>query len=226
LEYADEAGACARGAGVDEEDEMGATPDIQVIDSIIKQRLDEILPEKLEEALKAREENRTPSMTIIATKGTLDWAYPPFILSSTAAALGWDVSIFCTFYGLELLKKDISGLQVSPLGNPAMPMKMPFGPDWFKSIKWNIPNAIQSIIPGFEAFATTMMKMTIKNKGVAEIGELRSLCLEAGVKMTGCPMTVDLFGYSHGDFIPEVTEYVGAASFLPMARDADVSLYI
>jgi len=215
-----------RGAGADEEDEMGATPDIEVIDSIIKQRLDAILPAKLEEALKAREENRTPSMTIIATKGTLDWAYPPFILSSTAAALGWDVSIFCTFYGLELLKKDISGLQVSPLGNPAMPMKMPFGPDWFKSIRWNIPNAIQSIIPGFEAFATTMMKMTIKNKGVAEIGELRGLCLEAGVKMIGCQMTVDLFGYSHGDFIPEVTEYVGAASFLPMARDADVSLYI
>jgi peroxiredoxin family protein len=215
-----------RGPEYDEEDEMGATPDIQVIDSIIKQRLDEILPAKLDEALKAREQNRTPSMTIIATKGTLDWAYPPFILSSTAAALGWDVSIFCTFYGLELLKKDISGLQVSPLGNPAMPMKMPFGPDWFKSIKWNIPNAVQSIIPGFEAFATTMMKMTIKNKGVAEIGELRGLCLEAGVKMIGCQMTVDLFGYSHGDFIPEVKEYVGAATFLPMARDADVSLFI
>jgi peroxiredoxin family protein len=205
---------------------MGATPDIQVIDSIIKQRLDEILPAKLDEALKAREENRTPSMTIIATKGTLDWAYPPFILSSTAAALGWNVSIFFTFYGLELLKKDIGHLQVSPLGNPAMPMKMPFGPDWFKSIKWNIPNAVQSIIPGFESFATTMMKMTIKNKGVADISELRSLCLEAGVNMIGCQMTVDLFGYSHGDFIPEVKEYVGAATFLPMAKDADVSLFI
>jgi peroxiredoxin family protein len=70
------------------------------------------------------------------------------------------------------------------------------------------------------------MKMTIKNKGVADISELRGLCLEAGVNMIGCQMTVDLFGYSHGDFIPEVTEYVGAASFLPMARDADVSLYI
>jgi peroxiredoxin family protein len=205
---------------------MGATPDIEVIDSIIRQRLDEILPQKLDEAMKAREQSRTPSMTIIATKGTLDWAYPPFILSSTAAALGWDVSIFFTFYGLELLKKDISGLQVSPLGNPAMPMKMPFGPDWFKSIKWNIPNAVQSIIPGFEAFATTMMKMTIKNKGVAEIAELRSLCLEAGVNMIGCQMTVDLFGYSLGDFIPEVKEYVGAATFLPMAKDADVSLFI
>ncbi|HEY4997590.1 MAG TPA: DsrE/DsrF/DrsH-like family protein, partial [Usitatibacter sp.] len=112
-------------------------------------------------------------MTIIATKGTLDWAYPPFILASTASALGWDVSVFFTFYGLELLKKDLSSLQVSPLGNPAMPMKMPFGPDWFKSIRWNIPNAMQSIVPGFEAFATTMMKKTIKSKGVAPIAELR-----------------------------------------------------
>ncbi len=134
-------------------------------------------------------------MTIIATKGTLDWAYPPFILASTAAALGWDVSIFFTFYGLELLKKDLRKLKVSPLGNPAMPMKMPMGPAWFKSIRWNIPNAVQSLIPAYEAFATKMMKKTIKNKGVAEIGELRSLCIEAGVNLIGCQMTVDLFGY-------------------------------
>ncbi|TAN54496.1 MAG: peroxiredoxin family protein, partial [Betaproteobacteria bacterium] len=79
-------------------------------------------------------------MTIIATKGTLDWAYPPFILASTAGALGWEVSMFFTFYGLGLLRKDISDLKVSPLGNPGMPMKMPFGPDWFKGINWNIPN--------------------------------------------------------------------------------------
>ena len=205
---------------------MGANPDIQVIDSIIKQRLDEILPAKLEAALKAREENRTPSMTIIATKGTLDWAYPPYILASTAAALGWDVSMFFTFYGLELLKKDLSGLRVSPQGNPAMPMKMPFGPEWFRSIRWNIPNALQAVIPGFEAFATTMMKKTVKNNGVAEIAMLRSLCVEAGVNLIGCQMTVDLFGYKPEEFVPEVKEYVGAATFLPMAKDADVSLFI
>ncbi|MBT3892706.1 MAG: NADH-quinone oxidoreductase subunit F, partial [Gammaproteobacteria bacterium] len=68
-------------------------------------------------------------MTIIATKGTLDMAYPPFILASTAAALGWDVSIFFTFYGLSLLKQELD-LKVTPLGNPAMPMKMPQGPAW------------------------------------------------------------------------------------------------
>lgn len=74
----------------------------------------------------------TKKMALIATKGTLDWAYPPFILASTAAALGYEVQIFFTFYGLQLLKKDLSGLKVSPLGNPGMPMKMPFGPKWFK----------------------------------------------------------------------------------------------
>ena len=165
-------------------------------------------------------------MTIIATKGTLDWAYPPFILASTAAALGWNVSMFFTFYGLQLLRKDISDLKVSPLGNPGMPMKMPFGPEWFKSINWNIPNAVQAVVPGFETLATTLMKQTIANKGVAQVAELRQACIESDVQLIGCQMTVDLFGYSREDFLPEVKEYVGAATFLPMARDADVSLFI
>jgi len=200
--------------------------DKSALDRAISERIDALLASKLEARLAELKAAKTPSMTIIATKGTLDWAYPPFILASTAAALGWDVSVFFTFYGLELLKKDLSGLQVSPLGNPAMPMKMPFGPEWFKSIRWNIPNALQSIIPGFEAFATTMMKKTIRNKGVAEIGELRGLCIDAGVNLIGCQMTVDLFGYSRDEFIPEIKDYVGAATFLPMAKDADVSLFI
>ena len=205
---------------------MSGTIDTVDLDRLISERVDAMLAHKLEQKLAELRAAKTPSMTIIATKGTLDWAYPPFILSSTAAALGWDVSIFFTFYGLELLKKDLSGLQVSPLGNPAMPMKMPFGPAWFKSIRWNIPNALQSIIPGFEAFATTMMKQTMRNKGVAEISELRGLCVEAGVNFVGCQMTVDLFGYARDDFMPEVKDYVGAATFLPMAKDADVSLFI
>jgi peroxiredoxin family protein len=210
---------------------MGDNPasaliDPQLLDRLVRERVDAVLAERLEAKLEELRESKTPSMTIIATKGTLDWAYPPFILASTAAALGWNVAIFFTFYGLELLKKDLSGLRVSPLGNPAMPMKMPFGPDWFRSIRWNIPNAMQGIIPGFEAFATTMMKQTIHNKGVAQVEELRSACVEADVKLIGCQMTVDLFGYANQDFIPEVKEYVGAATFLPMARDADVSLFI
>jgi peroxiredoxin family protein len=205
---------------------MDLKPNDAIIDELIKRRLDAILPQKLEEALQKRREETPGSMTIIATKGTLDWAYPPFILASTAAALGWNVSVFFTFYGLQLLRKDLSSLKVSPLGNPGMPMKMPFGPEWFQHVNWNIPNAVQSVIPGFESLATTLMKKTIKNKGVATITELREMAIEAGVNLIGCQMTVDLFGFSAADFIPEVKEYVGAATFLPLARDADVSLFI
>ncbi len=204
---------------------MGATPEIAAIDEMIRQRLDEILPGKIEEKLKEIEESKTPSMAIIATKGTLDWAYPPFILASTAAALGWDVTIFFTFYGLNLVKKDVSDLKVSPLGNPGMPMKMPFGPDWFKGINWNIPNIVQANIPGFETMATTLMQQTIKNNGVASIEELRSLSQEADVKFIACQMTVELFGFSHDDFIQGV-DYAGAATFLPVAQKSDVCLFM
>ena len=191
------------------------------LDAWLDKKLDELLPKKLEKI----ESSRTPAMSIIATKGTLDWAYPPFILASTAAALGWDVEIFFTFYGLLLLKKDVTS-KVSPLGNPAMPMKMPFGPKWFQDFSWPMPNLIMAGIPGFENVATGLMKKTFKNKGVASIEELRGLCLEAEVKMVACQMTVDVFGFDSSDFIPEVTDYVGATSFLPVAQKSDVCLFI
>jgi peroxiredoxin family protein len=186
----------------------------------LNKKLDEVLPAKLQEI----DEARTPALSIIATKGTLDWAYPPFILASTASALGWDSSIFFTFYGLLLLKKEITS-DVSPLGNPAMPMKMPFGPKWFQDYDWPMPNLLMAGVPGFEKVATGLMKKTFKNKGVATVDELRELCLEAEVTMYACQMTVDVFGFSHDEFIDGV-DYVGAASFLPMARESDVCLFI
>jgi len=190
------------------------------MDEWLNKKLDELLPTKLQEI----DEARTPAMSIIATKGTLDWAYPPFILASTAAALGWDSSIFFTFYGLLLLKKEIN-VDVSPLGNPAMPMKMPFGPKWFQSYDWPMPNLLMGGVPGFEKVATGLMKMTFKNKGVATVPELRELCIEADVKMFACQMTVDVFGFDQSEFIDGL-DFVGAASFLPVARTSDVCLFI
>jgi len=154
-------------------------------------------------------------MAIIATKGTLDWAYPPFILGSTAAALGFEVRIFFTFYGLQLLKKDLS-LKISPLGNPGMPM--PMGMDkWFP--------VLGTAIPGMEAMMTMMMKSKMKAKGVASIEELRSLSLEADVKMIACQMTVDLFDFKPQDLIDGV-EFGGASMFLGFAGDSDICLYM
>ena len=106
-----------------------------------------------------------------------------------------------------------------------MPMKMPFGPVWFRDIEWNMPNLVMAGIPGFESLATTLMKQTVKNKGVAAIQDLREICIEEEVRLIACQMTVDLFGWKKEDFIPEISEWAGAASYLAIAREADVSLF-
>jgi peroxiredoxin family protein len=154
----------------------------------------------------------TKKMALIATKGTLDWAYPPFILASTAASLGWEVQVFFTFYGLTLLRKDMSGIKISPVANPAMPMPVP------------MPVLVQ-VLPGMESMATMMMRNKMKSKGVASLEDLRNICIEADVKLIACQMTVDLFEFDKNDFIPQA-EFGGAATFLGFAGDTDVCLYI
>lgn len=150
-------------------------------------------------------------LAIIATKGSLDWAYPPFILASTAAALGYEVQIFFTFYGLQLLRKKLD-LKLTSLGNPGMPMPMP------------MPVLLQAL-PGMQSMMSVMMKNKMKSKGVASVEELRSLCQEADVKMIACQMTVDLFEFSNSEFIDGI-EFGGAATFLGFAGDSDICLFV
>jgi peroxiredoxin family protein len=170
-------------------------------------------------------QNGRRRLALISSKGTLDWAYPPFILASAAGAMDWEVAIFFTFYGLPLLKKKLNAT-VSPVGNPAMPMKMPFGPEGFQKINWPIPNLLMSNLPGFETVATNLMKQTFKKKGVATIEQLRNMCIEMDdIRLIGCQMTMDVFGFKKEDFITEC-EIGGAATFLEYAADADVSLFI
>jgi len=161
-------------------------------------------------------DSNTKRMSMIVTKGTLDWAYPPFILATTAAAMGLDVTMFFTFYGLTLLKKKLD-LKISTLGNPAMEMPM-FG------MHMAMPNVV-SAIPGVDAAATAMMKNLIKKKGVASIEELRSMALESDVKMIACQMTMDLFEYSKDDMI-DGPVLGGAATYIENATKCDINLFI
>lgn len=151
-------------------------------------------------------------LALIASKGSLDMAYPPFILASTAAALDYEVQVFFTFYGLQLLRKDLGGVRVSPLGNPAMPMPMP------------IPVILRTL-PGMESLATAGMRAKLQAKGIASLEELRGLCLEAGVRFIACQMTMDLFDIRVDDLIPEI-ELGGAATYFEFAGQADVSLFV
>ena len=156
------------------------------------------------------------SMSIIVTKGSLDWAYPPFILATTAAAMGVPVTMFFTFYGLPLLLKELK-LQVTAAGNPAMKMPM-------MGMHMGLPN-ILTAIPGVDAGCSVMMKNLIKKKGVASIEELREMAVEAEVRMIACQMTLDLFEYDKKDMIDGI-ELGGAATYIDVATQSDINLFI
>jgi len=177
------------------------------LEDLVKRTVDQYL-----EGKDAEKATTPKKMAIIATKGTLDWAYPPLILASTAASLGWEAGIFFTFYGLNIVHKEKSkSIGIVPIGNPAMPMPVP------------VPNLLGAL-PGMTPFATFMMKKKFKDHGVASIPELTDLCFEAGVKMFPCAMTMDVFGYKATDFMEGCDDICGAAAFLSWASDADVTL--
>ena len=150
------------------------------------------------------------SMVIVSTKGTLDMAYPPLILASTAAAFGWNVTVFHTFWGLDILHEEKSkNLKLSAVGNPSMP----------------VPNAIASL-PGMDTMATKMMNRKIADNGTATIQELIDVSLEQGVDLQACQMTIDLMDYNEEDFYDGITTGVGAATALQRMASADVQLLV
>ncbi len=149
-------------------------------------------------------------LTIIATKGTFDMAYPPLILASTAAAFDWEVVVFHTFWGLDILHEEKSkDLKISAVGNPTMPM----------------PNVLAAL-PGMDAMATKMMERKIDQNNTATIEELIELSLDQGVDLQACQMTVELMDYDEEDFYEGVTTGVGAATALQHLAESDVQLLV
>lgn len=156
-------------------------------------------------------------MTVIVTKGTLDWAYPPFILATTAAAMDVEVSMFFTFYGLQLLKRDLGHLRVSALGNPAMEMPL-------AGLHLKLPNAVAAL-PGMDAASTVLMRNLMARKGVASIEELREAALESDVELVACRMSMDLFEWKAEDMLEGIA-FGGAATYMEKALKSDINLSI
>lgn len=180
-------------------------------DPVTLDQVRQVVREEIERALKKDPASR--QACFIASKGTLDWAYPPLILSTTAAAAGMSAAVFFTFYGLNIIRKDAERvLRVSPVGNPAMPMPVPM-PD------------IVTAMPGMTSMATGMMKSMFSKKGVASIRELIDVARESEVRLIACQMTMEVFGLREQDFIDGV-EFGGAAAFLSLARKSHVTLFI
>lgn len=151
--------------------------------------------------------------SLIQSKGTLDWAYAGFILASSAALMDRKVELFFTFYGLQCALKETAGLKVSPLGRPDMRVRSPVGPTWFRQVDWNrvLPGVVWTM-PGMAKLATLGFKKQMAMQGQLPLDELRALCLELGVKMTACQMTVDLLGYEASDFVDGVV-FAGAPTY-------------
>lgn len=155
--------------------------------------------------------NGVKRVALIASKGTLDMAYPPLILASTAISMDWEAGIFFTFYGLDIIKKaKLEHLKVPSLANPAMPVP--------------VPNIIGAL-PGMTAMATMMMKSWIKKAHVATLPDLLEVCREGGARLIGCQMTMDLMGVKKEELVDGI-EVGGAATFLEYASEAEVSLFI
>jgi peroxiredoxin family protein len=146
---------------------------------------------------------------IIASKGTLDMAYPPLLLATGARSMGIEASIFFTLYGVNILKKK-ANLKVAPIANPAMPMP--------------VPNLIGAL-PGMTAMASMMMKGMFKKQSVPTIKELLELSRDSGVKLVACQMTLDVLGMKKQDLISGI-EFGGLATFLEYGMGATVTLFV
>jgi peroxiredoxin family protein len=161
-------------------------------------------------AVESDEADDQPKMSIISTKGTLDMAYPPLILASTAAAFGYEVTVFHTFWGLDILHEENSqNLQLSSVGNPNMP----------------VPNLIAAI-PGMDRMTTKMMERRIEDNNTATVQELIETSLDMGVEFQACQMTIDLLDYDEADFYDGVTVGVGAATAIQDMADSDIQLFV
>lgn len=181
------------------------------IDPALARRLDARIDARVRELLEEPATKRR-KLAIVASKGSLDWAYPPLMMANNAAAKGWEVGIFFTFYGLNVIhRRKGRRLKISPVGNPAMPMPAP---------------TLLGVIPGMTPLATWMMRRQFKRRGVPTIDELLGRAVERGVKLFPCGFTIDVFGYGPDDFVEGVQPRLGSADFLEFAGDADVTLFV
>ncbi len=160
----------------------------------------------------------TRKMAFICSKGYLDMAYPALIMGWAALGNGIDVTIFFTFWGLDLItKKRINRLELSPVGNTSMKMSM-MG---FPTGNLGIPNWM-AILPGMTAFTTWFMKKKIAEVGAPPVSEYIQMLADAGAKLYGCKMTVDMMGLSENDFVDGVEAVVTAGDFMDMTEGAQI----
>ena len=157
-------------------------------------------------------EDKDRKLCIICSKGTLDMAYPGLVLANAALMEGIDVTMFFTFWGLDMVTKDkMNSMKVTPMGNPSMAMPNGMG----------IPNVL-GVLPGMTDFATSMMKKEIAELDFPPVDEFLEMISDAGAEMYGCQLSMDMMKLTEDDLCDEVNAVVGAMEFMEMSEDAQI----
>jgi peroxiredoxin family protein len=152
------------------------------------------------------QENGDRKLCIICSKGSLDMAYPGLVLANAALMEGIDVTMFFTFWGLDIVnKKKMNNLKATPLGNPSMGM----------------PNIV-GMLPGVTAMASSMMKKEIEKLDFPPIDEFIEMIHDAGGKMYGCRMAMDMMKLEKEDLCESIDDVIGAMEFMEMSDGAQV----
>ena len=151
-------------------------------------------------------ETEDRKLSIICSKGTLDMAYPGLVLANAALMEGIDVTIFFTFWGLDIVnKKKIDHLHLSFVGNPSIP----------------VPAMIAGL-PGMEGFATTMMKREMEKLDIPPVREMIEMLEDAGAKMYACQLAMEMFKLEKDDLVPQITDVLTAMDFIDMCGESQV----
>jgi len=157
-------------------------------------------------------------IAFICSKGNLDMAYPALIMGWAALGNGIDVTIFFTFWGLDMINKNrVDHLELAPVANTSMKMSM-MG---VNTGNLGIPN-VMGVLPGMTAFATKLMKDKMGDLEVPPVREYLQMLVDAGAKLYACKMTVDMNNLKQEDFIDGVLDIVTAADFIDMSEGAQV----
>ncbi len=163
----------------------------------------------------AEEKNR--HMAFICSKGNLDMVYPALVMGWAALGNGIDVTLFFTFWGMDMINKArVDHLEIPPLANTSMKMNMMGIPGYIGIPQW------MGMLPGMTPFATALMKSKMKKLGVPTVREYLQMLSDAGAKMYACKMSVDMFGLTQEDFLPCVEKIVTAGDFMDMTEGAQI----
>ena len=159
---------------------------------------------------KSTTEMKRNKLVIICSKGSLDMAYPPLMLATSAAAMGMEVHLYFTFWGMNMItKKTIDSLKISPVGNPALP----------------IPN-ILGMIPGMSSIVTSMMQKKMQKMKMPTIRDMIATAKDGGVKFHACSPSMNMMGLKKEDLIPEVDDIIGATTYLDLASEDAITLFV